>query len=207
MIAHANANRKRLPKASVFTLPLLCPGKPGWAFLFTLTSPSAPCNTSRSASLEIKTSLIRPFNLHLDKPSLIPILLQQFQTKPQPPAVQCCCSPYSSIVGTLAKPSILPPIQPNTSSTLDLDIYFTMSSAYDSSSPSSDSDSASSSSGYRYSMDSAQRPTVSIEVLRCLRCARSVEATSTDDITAMGMVRIAHNLYYCERCAKMVGYK
>lgn len=76
------------------------------------------------------------------------------------------------------------------------------------SSSSSDSDSSSSSaSGYRHSMDSANRPVVSIEVLRCMRCARSVETTSTDDISAMGMVRIAHNLYYCERCAKMVGYK
>jgi len=51
------------------------------------------------------------------------------------------------------------------------------------------------------------RPTVSVETLRCMRCARSVEATSTDDISSMGMVRIAHNLYYCDRCAKMVGYK
>ncbi|EXK78885.1 hypothetical protein FOQG_16469 [Fusarium oxysporum f. sp. raphani 54005] len=55
-------------------------------------------------------------------------------------------------------------------------------------------------------MDSIQLPIASVEVLRCMRCARSVEATSTDDIGAMGMVRIAHNLYYCERCAKMVGY-
>ncbi|CAM1510054.1 Fc.00g003890.m01.CDS01 [Cosmosporella sp. VM-42] len=85
-----------------------------------------------------------------------------------------------------------------------------MSSHYGSSSSSSGSDSdlsSTSSSGYRHSMDSSQRPIVSIEVLRCMRCARSVEATSTDDISAMGMVRIAHNLYYCERCAKMVGYK
>lgn len=86
-----------------------------------------------------------------------------------------------------------------------------MSSHYGSSSSSgSDSDLSStdaSASGYRHSMDSAQRPIVSVEVLRCMRCARSVEATSTDDLSAMGMVRIAHNLYYCERCAKMVGYK
>jgi hypothetical protein len=40
-----------------------------------------------------------------------------------------------------------------------------------------------------------------------MRCARSVEATSTDDISSTGMVRISHGLYYCERCAKMVGYK
>lgn len=74
----------------------------------------------------------------------------------------------------------------------------------DSSSSASDSDSSSS---YRYSMDSVSLPIASVEVLRCMRCARSVEATSTDDISSMGMVRIAHNLYYCERCAKMVGYK
>ncbi|KHO00561.1 uncharacterized protein MAM_01339 [Metarhizium album ARSEF 1941] len=62
---------------------------------------------------------------------------------------------------------------------------------------------------YRNSMDSsAPRPPVaSVEVLRCMRCARSVEATSTDDVSSTGMVRIAHNLYYCERCAKAVGYK
>ncbi|WZH47502.1 hypothetical protein QYS62_008648 [Fusarium acuminatum] len=71
----------------------------------------------------------------------------------------------------------------------------------------SDSDSSSSSSGHRHSMDSIALPIASVEVLRCMRCARSVETTSTDDVTTMGMVRIAHNLYYCERCAKMVGYK
>ncbi|KAI1046975.1 hypothetical protein LB505_008237 [Fusarium chuoi] len=76
-----------------------------------------------------------------------------------------------------------------------------------SSTPSSGSDSDSSSSGHRYSMDSIALPIASVEVLRCMRCARSVEATSTDDVSTMGMVRIAHNLYYCERCAKMVGYK
>ncbi|KAK7432534.1 hypothetical protein QQZ08_000741 [Neonectria magnoliae] len=79
-----------------------------------------------------------------------------------------------------------------------------------SSSSASDSDISSdsnSATGFRYSMDSVQLPIASVAVLRCMRCARSVEATSTDDITAMGMVRIAHNLYYCERCAKMVGYK
>ncbi|KAK0392079.1 hypothetical protein NLU13_1577 [Sarocladium strictum] len=77
------------------------------------------------------------------------------------------------------------------------------------SSSSSDSDSSSSApaTGYRYSMDSVQRPIASVEVLRCMRCARSVEATSTDDVSSTGMVRISHGLYYCERCAKMVGYK
>ncbi|KAH7198733.1 uncharacterized protein B0J16DRAFT_379177 [Fusarium flagelliforme] len=67
----------------------------------------------------------------------------------------------------------------------------------------SSSSSSSSDSGHRYSMDSIALPIASVEVLRCMRCARSVEATSTDDVSTMGMVRIAHNLYYCERCAKM----
>ncbi|PNP85143.1 hypothetical protein FNYG_01517 [Fusarium nygamai] len=74
---------------------------------------------------------------------------------------------------------------------------------------SSDSDIAAESASavaYGLGMDSIQLPIASVEVLRCMRCARSVEATSTDDIGAMGMVRIAHNLYYCERCAKIVGY-
>ena len=51
------------------------------------------------------------------------------------------------------------------------------------------------------------RPVASVEVLRCLRCARAVEITSTDDLRSSGMVRIGTNIYYCERCAKMVGYK
>ncbi|KAH7124267.1 hypothetical protein EDB81DRAFT_847097 [Dactylonectria macrodidyma] len=67
--------------------------------------------------------------------------------------------------------------------------------------------SSSSSSSYRHSMGSVQLPIASVKVLRCMRCARSVEVTSTDDISTIGMVRIAHNLYYCECCAKMVGYK
>ncbi|KAF4508762.1 hypothetical protein G6O67_005102 [Ophiocordyceps sinensis] len=86
------------------------------------------------------------------------------------------------------------------------------SSASSSSSAScSDSDLpiVSSSAAYRHSMDTATRrprAIASVEVLRCMRCARAVETTSTDDISTMGMVRIAHNLYYCQRCAKMVGY-
>jgi hypothetical protein len=70
----------------------------------------------------------------------------------------------------------------------------------------SDLSSSSGASSYRHSMDS-QRPVVSVEVLRCLRCARAVEATSTDDASASGMVRVGHNIYYCHRCAKLVGYK
>ncbi|KAH6953710.1 hypothetical protein BKA56DRAFT_638343 [Ilyonectria sp. MPI-CAGE-AT-0026] len=83
-------------------------------------------------------------------------------------------------------------------------------SSSSSSSVSPDSDNASNSASaarYRHSMDSVQLPIASVEVLRCMRCARSVEVTSTDDVSTMGIVRIAHNLYYCERCAKMVGYK
>ncbi|KAF4591930.1 hypothetical protein GQ602_002229 [Ophiocordyceps camponoti-floridani] len=87
----------------------------------------------------------------------------------------------------------------------------TSSSSSTSSASSSDSDlsSDSSVSGYRSTMgsSSARRPIASVEVFRCLRCARAVETTSTDDVASMGMVRIAHNLYYCQRCAKMVGYK
>ncbi|KAH6983880.1 hypothetical protein EDB80DRAFT_824264 [Ilyonectria destructans] len=83
-------------------------------------------------------------------------------------------------------------------------------SSSSSSSVSSDSDIASNSASaasYRHSIDSVQLPIASVEEFRCMRCARSVEITSTDDISTIGMVRIAHNLYYCERCAKMVGYK
>ncbi|KAL7930636.1 hypothetical protein V8C35DRAFT_283387 [Trichoderma chlorosporum] len=56
-------------------------------------------------------------------------------------------------------------------------------------------------------MDSNPRPIASVLVLRCMRCARSAETTTTDDASTAGMVRISHNLYYCERCAKLVGYK
>ncbi|KAL7942932.1 hypothetical protein V8C42DRAFT_347415 [Trichoderma barbatum] len=68
---------------------------------------------------------------------------------------------------------------------------------------SSDSDVPSSSAR----MDSNPRPIASVLVLRCMRCARSAETTTTDDASTAGMVRISHNLYYCERCAKLVGYK
>ncbi|KAH7237886.1 hypothetical protein B0J15DRAFT_406226, partial [Fusarium solani] len=67
--------------------------------------------------------------------------------------------------------------------------------------------SESSSSVYIPNMDSVKLPIASVEVFRCMRCARSAEATSTDDLSVLGMVRIAYNLYYCEHCAKMVGYK
>ncbi|KAL2118114.1 hypothetical protein VTJ04DRAFT_7774 [Mycothermus thermophilus] len=47
---------------------------------------------------------------------------------------------------------------------------------------------------------------VQVTVIRCLRCARSEEITSTDDPSLSGMVQIGTNIYYCTRCAKMVGY-
>ena len=58
----------------------------------------------------------------------------------------------------------------------------------------------------RHSMDSASRPPVQVAVIRCLRCARAEEMTSTDDPSLSGMVQIGTNIYYCNRCAKMVGY-
>jgi hypothetical protein len=86
--------------------------------------------------------------------------------------------------------------------------------------PSSSSSSSSSSSPsnvetLRYSMDNS-RPRV--EIMRCSRCAKTVETVSTtgsdglrrvstDDASANGMVRFGTNLYYCDRCARMVGYK
>ncbi|KAL2756951.1 hypothetical protein ACRALDRAFT_2102739 [Sodiomyces alcalophilus JCM 7366] len=48
---------------------------------------------------------------------------------------------------------------------------------------------------------------VSVETIRCMRCAASIEVTSTDDPSIYGMVRISTNLYYCDRCAKKTGFK
>ncbi|TVY81668.1 hypothetical protein LSUE1_G005934 [Lachnellula suecica] len=96
-----------------------------------------------------------------------------------------------------------------------------------SSDSSSDSFSSASSSYYndsyaqRYSMDSSSQAQPRVETLRCSRCTKCVETivatarggngelrrVSSDDASASGMVRFGHNLYYCERCAKMVGYK
>ena len=61
-------------------------------------------------------------------------------------------------------------------------------------------------SAYRHSMDSAQRPSVSVQVLRCMRCARQAEALTTDDLSTVGMVQVGHGIFYCHRCAKLVGY-
>ncbi|KAH6669197.1 hypothetical protein F5X68DRAFT_52108 [Plectosphaerella plurivora] len=77
---------------------------------------------------------------------------------------------------------------------------------YGSSSSSSSSDSdLSAASSYRPSMDVAS--TVSVEIIRCMRCASATEMTSTDDPSLYGMVRISTGLYYCDRCAKKTGFK
>ncbi|KAK3308273.1 uncharacterized protein B0T15DRAFT_103904 [Chaetomium strumarium] len=68
------------------------------------------------------------------------------------------------------------------------------------------SNSASSGSSVRHSMDSSKRPTVQVTTIRCLRCARGEEITTTDDPVLSGMVQIGTNIYYCKRCAKMVGF-
>ncbi|KAI1206316.1 uncharacterized protein F4807DRAFT_463806 [Annulohypoxylon truncatum] len=76
------------------------------------------------------------------------------------------------------------------------------------SSSSTDTDSSSPSSSdtdlsFLSSMD--VQPVASVEVLRCLRCHRHVEATSTDDPASTGMIRVGFNLYYCQKCATAVG--
>ncbi|KAK4159140.1 hypothetical protein QBC43DRAFT_133305 [Cladorrhinum sp. PSN259] len=80
----------------------------------------------------------------------------------------------------------------------------TSSSSSASSYSASDSDLSSTGSSVRHSMD---RPVASVAVIRCLRCARAEESTSTDDPSSLGMVQIGTNIYYCNRCAKIVGYK
>ncbi|KAK3398908.1 hypothetical protein B0T20DRAFT_351799 [Sordaria brevicollis] len=86
-------------------------------------------------------------------------------------------------------------------------VQYLTSTTSSSSYSSSDSDlSSTSSSSVRHSMDSTQ-PIASVEVLRCLRCARAEEITTTDDPSSSGMVQIGTNIYYCNRCAKMTGYK
>ncbi len=55
-------------------------------------------------------------------------------------------------------------------------------------------------------MQSTTRPLIRVVVLRCIRCSHAEEMTSTDDPRSSGMIRIGTNIYYCNRCAKMVGY-
>lgn len=53
----------------------------------------------------------------------------------------------------------------------------------------------------------------SVQKLRCSQCVKAVEVianngqVSTDNISASGMVRFGYNLYYCEKCSIIVGYK
>ncbi|EKD21099.1 uncharacterized protein L3040_000861 [Drepanopeziza brunnea f. sp. 'multigermtubi'] len=88
-------------------------------------------------------------------------------------------------------------------------------------STSSDSSSSSASSSPSYSESAiayalnTNTSYARVEVMRCSRCAKCVETIVTsrsgrvgpDDAEASGMVRFGHNLYYCDRCARMVGYK
>ena len=67
----------------------------------------------------------------------------------------------------------------------------------------SSSDSDVSAISVRASMD---LPVASIEIIRCFRCARSVEMTTTDEASMYGMVRVGTGIYYCDRCARMTGY-
>ncbi|KAJ0108053.1 hypothetical protein J7T55_007171 [Diaporthe amygdali] len=62
----------------------------------------------------------------------------------------------------------------------------------------SSSDSDVSASSLRASME---RPVASIEIIRCLRCARSVEMTTTDDASMYGMIRVGTGIYYCDSTA------
>ena len=89
--------------------------------------------------------------------------------------------------------------------------------SYSSSSASSSSTSSLSSSP-RYALERGQQETTTVEIMRCSRCAKTVEAigrkssdgtirVSSSDACASGMVRFGHNLYYCDRCARLVGYK
>ncbi|KAL2152346.1 hypothetical protein VTH82DRAFT_5530 [Thermothelomyces myriococcoides] len=80
------------------------------------------------------------------------------------------------------------------------------SSSYSSSDPDLPSSDMMNSTTVRHSADSTSRPMVHVAVIRCLRCARAEEITSTDDPSLFGMVQIGTNIYYCNRCAKMVGY-
>ncbi|KAI2609059.1 uncharacterized protein GGS25DRAFT_522239 [Hypoxylon fragiforme] len=72
--------------------------------------------------------------------------------------------------------------------------HYASSSSTDSSSPSSSETDL----PIRNSMD--VQPVASVEVMRCLRCHRHVEATSTDDPASTGMIRVGFNLYYCQKC-------
>ncbi|KAF3771204.1 hypothetical protein M406DRAFT_320674 [Cryphonectria parasitica EP155] len=76
--------------------------------------------------------------------------------------------------------------------------------SFSSSSSCSSSDSDFSSSSVRVSMD---RPVVSIEIIRCMRCAREVEMTSTDSPSMYGMIPVGTGIFYCDKCARATGYR
>ncbi|PSR76236.1 hypothetical protein BD289DRAFT_378826 [Coniella lustricola] len=77
------------------------------------------------------------------------------------------------------------------------------SSSSASSYSSSDSD-FSSTSSVRVSLD---RPVASIEIIRCMRCAREAEMTSTDSPSMYGMVPVGTGIFYCDKCARVTGYR
>ncbi|KAL1872742.1 hypothetical protein Daus18300_004288 [Diaporthe australafricana] len=81
--------------------------------------------------------------------------------------------------------------------------HFNSSSSTSSYGSFSSSDSDVSASSLRASME---RPVAAIEIIRCLRCARSVEMTTTDDASMYGMVRVGTGIYYCDRCARTTGF-
>lgn len=56
-------------------------------------------------------------------------------------------------------------------------------------------------------IDTSLRHDASVELLRYMRYAHSVDATFADGARAVGMVRISLNLHYCSWCAKTVGYQ
>ncbi|KAI6246189.1 hypothetical protein HI914_05220 [Erysiphe necator] len=48
-----------------------------------------------------------------------------------------------------------------------------------------------------------------VELMRCSRCTKSVEVDPGTKCKEKeyGMVSFGYNLWYCERCARIVGYK
>ena len=60
--------------------------------------------------------------------------------------------------------------------------------------------------GYYYVNPVSSMPSASVRCLGCLRCARFIEITSTDDLASAGMVLIGEGLFYCTTCAHAVGF-
>lgn len=125
-----------------------------------------------------------------------------------------CVERQSSILPTCMRN--ISPSRRHHNNTIRMSTYGQRSSSESSESSTSSSSTTSSAYDSRYSLDVSSPPRV--EILRCSRCAKCVETisrgrsdgsrrVSTDDASANGMVRFGHNLYYCNRCARMVGYK